>query len=291
MRYALFLGCTVPARGRNYELSTRKVAECLDIELVDIEEFSCCGFPIKPIKWDAFLLMAARNLCLAEERDLDICCLCTACTESLTEINRELQNHRELREEVNARLRELGHEFKGKVKVKHFSRILHEEIGPQGIKDRVKRKLSGIRFAAHYGCHYLKPSKIYDRFDDPEYPHTLDELIEATGATSVSYDGKLKCCGGGILGIDEDVALSLSKLKLDHVRASRADALCVICAFCSVMYDDNQAKINKKFELDHRVPVLYYPQILGLALGFNPKELGLHMNIVKTEELLSRILS
>jgi len=289
MRYALFLGCTVPARGRNYELSTRRVAESLGIELMDIEDFSCCGFPIRPLKWEASLLLAARNLCLAEERDLDICCLCTACTESLTEINKELQNHEELREEVNARLRELGHEFKGKVKVKHFSRILHEEIGIKQIKNRVKTKLSGIRFAAHYGCHYLKPSRIYDRFDDPEYPYTLDELIEATGATSVPYEGKLKCCGGGILGIDEDLALALSRDKLDHVKAVGADAICVICAFCSVMYDDNQMKIDKKSGVEHKIPILYYPQILGLALGIGPKELGLHMNIVKTEELLSRI--
>jgi len=124
MGFALFLGCTVPARARNYEMSVRKVAEVLGIEFVDIGDFSCCGFPMKAVSQETTMLMAARNLWLAEEKGLDtICTVCSACTSILTETSHELNKHKELRDKVNEKLKELNHEYKGTVKVRHFNRI------------------------------------------------------------------------------------------------------------------------------------------------------------------------
>ncbi|MCK4576716.1 hypothetical protein KAU34_09935, partial [candidate division WOR-3 bacterium] len=182
MEYALFLGCTVPARARNYELSTRRVAEVFGIRLVDVDGFVCCGFPIKSVHYESFLLTAAKNLILAEEKGMDICALCSACTSMLTEVNKELGENNEKRMKV---LNKLGikkkFRFGNNVRVKHFARILYEDIGVGEIKSKIQRNLSTLKIGAHYGCHYLKPSNIYDNFDDPEHPKSLDELIEATG--------------------------------------------------------------------------------------------------------------
>lgn len=289
MRYAFFLGCSAPVRGRHYELSTRKVAESLGIELVDVQDFCCCGFPIKSVTWDTHLLLAARNLCLAEERGLDLCCICNSCTSVLTEINRELKHDHELRERVNGRLRKIGHEFRGTVEVKHFVRILYQDVGTERISGQVTRNLSQLRLAPHYGCHILKPSSNYDGFDDPENPRVLDELIAAAGAQPVEYGRKKQCCGGAVLAVDEDLALTLARTKLEDLADSPAEALCLTCTFCCVMYDDNQMKINKKFETEYSLPVLYYPQLLGLALGYPEAELGLNMNRIKTRGLLARL--
>jgi heterodisulfide reductase subunit B len=148
--------------------------------------------------------------------------------------------------------------------------------------------LSSFGFAAHYGCHYLKPAHIYGGFDDPENPHTLGELIEATGAQLVPYEEENECCGGGILAIDQETALSISKGKLDHIHAAQADGMVLICPFCDIMYEINQRSIERQFDVTYRLPVLYYPQLLGLALGFTPDEVGLRLNRVKARKLMQR---
>ena len=295
MRLALYLGCTVPVRAMNYELSARRTAERLGIELVDVDGFACCGYPARSLSWEAALLMAANNLALAEEQGLDICTLCSACTSTLVEANRRLQEDESLRERLNAQLASsTGRHYGGTIVVRHYARILYEEVGPERLREIVElaldegrgRDLSSFGFAAHYGCHYLKPAHIYDGFDDPENPHTLGELIEATGAQLVTYDEENECCGGGILAIDPETALSISKSKLDHVHAAEADGMVLICPFCDIMYEINQRSIERQFDVTYRLPVLYYPQLLGLALGFTLDEMGFRLNRVKARKIM-----
>lgn len=289
MKYALFLGCTVPVRALNYELAARKVGEKLGLEFLDIPEFSCCGFPVKSVDRMTFMLMAAENLSLAEEANLDICTLCSACSSVLTEVDKQVKENGALRNRINEDLSVTNRKYHGKIHVKHFVRILHEDVGLAKIKEMVKRPLSEFNFTAHYGCHYLKPSEVYGKFDEPENPRTLDELIRVTGAQSIPYEDKNECCGGGVLGVEEATALKIAALKLDHIKASGADALVLICPFCNIMYEGNQKKIEKQSETEFNLPVLYYPQVLGLALGIPPDELGFRMNRVKPREILSRL--
>lgn len=290
-RYALYLGCTVPVRGLNYEMSARQVAQRLGIELVDIDGFACCGFPAKPLDWKAGLLMAARNLALAEEQGLDVMTLCSACTGTLTEANHRLQEDAELRTWANEQLAELGHEYRGTVKVRHYARVLYEDVGIERLREAVEVGLDEFAFAPHYGCHYLKPSHLYDGFDDPENPQSLDRLIEATGARVVDYEDEDQCCGGGILGFDEKTALLVAKQKLDHVTAAEADAMILICPFCAIMYEANQRRVEKLYETTYRLPVLYYPQILGLAMGFSVEEMGFRLNRVKPLKIVKAFRS
>lgn len=287
MKYALFLGCTIPARSRNYELSARKVANELGLEFFDVPNFICCGFPIKSSDTNASLILGAYNLALAEKEGFDLCTLCSSCTSALTEVVHHLAEDDKAKDEVNKELSRAGLEYRDGVKVRHFARVLYEEIGLDEIKKHFEKELDNLTIANHYGCHYLKPSEIYDGFDDPEDPQTIDALVSTTGAKVVDYSGKMKCCGGPVLPVDEKTALGLAKEKLDCVADAGADAMCLVCPFCSVMYDSNQKGIEAEFEKKYNIPVLYLPQLLGIAMGFERKELGLNMNVVKTKALLS----
>lgn len=288
-RYALYLGCTVPVRGLNYEMAARRVCQRLGIELVEVEGFSCCGFPVRPLSWRAGLLMAARNLALAEAEGLDVMALCSACTETLTEVGYHLKKDAELRGWVNDRLAEVGRTYRGTARVRHFARVLYEEVGVERLREAVTVSLEGFSFAPHYGCHYLKPSHLYDGFDDPETPQSLDRLIEAVGAQVVRYEDEGDCCGGGILAFDEETALRMAKRKLDHVAAAGADGLVLICPFCAIMYEANQRRIEGLFQSEYNLPVLYYPQVLGLAMGFSPEEMGMRLNRVRPMRLIQRL--
>lgn len=286
MRYALYLGCTAPVRAMNYELAARNTASRLGIELVDINDFGCCGFPLKSVHHKTALFLSARNLALAEEQGLDICALCSSCTGTLAEANHALQGDEELCERVNEELEAAtGRRYHGTIQVRHFARILYEKVGPERIREAVTVDLSGLRLAAHYGCHYLKPVDAHDGFDDPENPHSLDQLIEALGANSIYYEGREQCCGGGILGADEKTALALPQLKLERAVAAGADAMVVICPFCDIMYELQQRRIEKLYETRYNLPVVFYPQLLGLAMGLSADEVGLPLNRVKSKKL------
>jgi heterodisulfide reductase subunit B len=288
MTYALFLGCTIPARSRNYELSARCVAQKLGVELVDLKDFICCGFPIKASDNALAETLGAYNLALAKKEGVDICVLCSSCASALTEVSHHLSGNGQALLRVNRHLAKVGLQYEAGVRVRHFARLLHEEIGEDRIRACVERDLWGLRIAVHYGCHYLKPSEIYDHFDSVEEPCSIDALVRLTGAEVVDYPGKKRCCGGPVLPVDENVALAVTKGKLDDISKAGADAMCLVCPFCAVMYDGNQKSIESAYNTPYGLPVLYLTQILGLAMGFDRKALGLNMNVVKTKELLSR---
>ena len=289
MKYSLFLGCTIPARARNYELSARAVAARLDLEFVDIEGFSCCGFPLEASDEMGAILLAARNLALAEERDFEICSLCSACSSMLTKTAYRLNRDRALKDKVNLELSKVRREYKGTVRVRHFARILIEDIGLEKIKKSVKRDLKGLKVATHYGCHYLKPSYIYEGFDDPQDPKTLEQILDAVGAINIQYKRKKDCCGGPVLLSDEAVALRLAEEKLKYVKEAGADIMNLVCPFCDLMFDSNQKGIEAKSGIEFNIPVLYLPQIVGLAMGLGRKELGLNLNSVNTKDLTARL--
>lgn len=287
-KYGLFLGCTVPVRAMNYEVSFRKVAESLNIALFDIADFSCCGFPTKSVSLITALTLSARNLAIAERESLThILTLCNACTEMLTETNHIIKEDSKTSEIIRKNLNELGLTVSGTVKVKHIARFLSEDVGAETIKEKVKNPLHGLKFAVYPGCHYAKPSEIYENFDDPEQPQSINELVLATGSEVIPYESS--CCGGGILGIKEEVALSMSNSTLSSIKDNYADAMVLICPFCNVMYEQNQKKIEKTFNTEYNLPVLYLPQVLGLAFGIPKDELGFQINRIKLDRVFEKI--
>jgi heterodisulfide reductase subunit B2 len=286
MEALLFLGCTVPVRNLNYEAAARLTAEKLGIKFRDHEGFGCCGFPLKSLNSRDTLVIAARNLALAEKEGLEICALCNACAGTLSEASHVLDHHPELKEEVNQRLEKVGLRYEGPVRVRHYMRLLWEEVGADAIREQVTRPLSDVVIAPHYGCHYLKPSELTVGFDSPDVPRTLAELVSATGAQVADYPSLKECCGGGVLGVSEEVANALAQIKLEDVAQTGAHALVLVCPFCNVMYEGQQKKIAKAAGLNLKVPIVYYPQILGLALGFSSDEMGFKLNRVKPADML-----
>ncbi len=283
--YAFFLGCTVPTRNFGYELSTRKVCEVLGIELVDLPGFICCGTPLENVSEKASICMAAYNLALAEEKDLDILAICNGCINSLKKANFLLKKDEDLRAEVNKVLSKIGKEYKGKIEVKHLIQVLYEDIGIEKIKNMIKKPLK-LKVASHTGCHLVKPSYAM-KFDDPEQPKVLDELIEITGAKSIDYMYKNMCCGQPIRGVNDEVSLKIAKEKLSHVKEANADCMVTICPACNMQYDLGQLEIKSKFKEEYNIPVLHYPELLGLALGIDEKELGiLTTHKVKADKIL-----
>ncbi|HEX7321168.1 MAG TPA: CoB--CoM heterodisulfide reductase iron-sulfur subunit B family protein [bacterium] len=283
-KYALFLGCTVPVRAQHYELAARGVAQELGIELTDITDGSCCGFPLKALDAETSLLMAARDVGLASAMNCDAVTLCNSCTAMLSDAQMQLESGSQ--HFFNA-YKSLGFSYPNKVKVRHFVRMLYEDLGIDAIARAVKKPLKNVRILTHYGCHYLRPSYLH-AFDNPENPHTLDELVSATGATAIDYHDKKMCCGGSVLGVDEKLAVKMANHKLAIAKQESADAIISICPFCTVMYEDNQRKAEAKFNEVYNLPVLYYPQLLGLALGLSPDAVGLKFNRIKADRVIEK---
>lgn len=286
--YALFLGCTTPTQVIQYELSSRWVCQELGIKLVDLNGFICCGINQVNLNQEAGLLLSAMNLAYAEANGLDILTLCAACTGQLAESVEKLKNP-ETRDKVNNKLKTMGLEYKGKAKVKHISRAIYEDIGEDRIKEKIKVDLSDLRVAPHYGCHYLKPESSFDGLDDPDNPNTLHRLISAAGALPVQYETHNLCCGGKSFPVSKEVASYLVKKKLDNLVTQKIDCLVVQCQTCYLMYSDRQKEINKQLKKPYNIPILLYPQLLGMALGGDPKnELGLDLNTISLNHLLAK---
>jgi len=287
--YLIFLGCVIPYRLQSYEISARRILEAFDVKLVEMPSFNCCGFPVDPINHELASSLAARNLCLAEDLEMDILTLCNGCFSSLNKTNRMLKEDRSFREKINKALGEIGMEYKGSIEVRHLVHVLIEDIGLEEIKKAIKRPLKNIQVAQHSGCHLIRPSKYASRGGSGGI-EMLKELIRATGAECLEYEDEDECCGNPIIGVNEEIPLQLAKEKLEHVRAVGAQALITVCPFCHIMYDLNQSRIERKFGLELGIPVLHYPQLLGLAMGLQPDELALNELRVKPDELLKRII-
>jgi len=285
--YLLFLGCVIPYRISSYEISARKVAEKLGIELVEMQEFNCCGLPLDPINHDMMLTLAARNLCLAEQQNLNIMALCPGCAGTMRKVNMTLKEDDKLREMVNGYLKETGLEFKGTIKVRHLTQVLAEDVGFEKIKVAVQKPLNPLRVAEHSGCHVLRPAK-YTGFDDPENPTILKNLIELTGAKCLDYMDEMECCGAPIIGVNDMIPLQMTREKLFNIREAGAQAIITVCPFCHMMFDLNQPRIERRFNETFGIPVLHYTQLLGLAMGISSDELALHQLRVDASEIYGK---
>ncbi len=287
-KYLLFLGCAIPYRVSALEISARKILEKLGVEVVEMPEFNCCGLPLDPVSHETMLLLAARNLAIAEQKGLNILTLCPGCAGTLKKVNKTLKEDKTLRDEINRQLKETGLEFKGKVGAKHLIQVLIEDVGLEKIKQSVVNPLTKVKVAEHNGCHILRPES-FTGFDDPENPKTLKALVEITGATCLDYMDETECCGAPSVGVNDKVALQLARDKLTHVKAVDAQALITICPFCHIMYDTNELRIEKTFNETYGIPILHYPQLLGLAMGLSPADLAFNELRVNSSKLLEQV--
>jgi heterodisulfide reductase subunit B len=279
MRYALFLGCTTPARLPQYEASCRAVLGSLEVELVDIEEFNCCGYPLRNTDIKAAVLASARNLALAQRDNLPVLVLCKCGFGMLKYAASIMEQSPSLKEQINTTLSTEGLEYRGGSEIRHLLSVLYHDIGIDTITEKITKPYKALKVATHYGCHALRPSEIV-HFDDPVNPTLFDRLVAATGAESISWQKRLDCCGAPLLGVNDALSMDLMDTKLSDARQAGADFICDACPYCHIQFDTVQRMLHDQRGGGELLAPILYPQLLGLCLGIDGKSLGLAENTI-----------
>ncbi|MFX1496269.1 MAG: CoB--CoM heterodisulfide reductase iron-sulfur subunit B family protein [Promethearchaeota archaeon] len=281
--YKMFEGCTIGNRIPFIEAASRRVFEKIGIDTSEAP-FSCCPDPTGMKSYDnnSWLAIGARNLCLAEAEGKDIISLCNGCANTLRGVQHQLKHDSLKREKVNKQLAKIGKEYKGNVDVKHFVDVLKDNL--ENIRSAITKPLSGLKVAVHPGCHYMRPAEWMES-DDPMRPQNLKKLVAAAGATVVDYDDIVLCCGSAVTNAYEEHGLANLKIKMDSIKKAGADIICVNCPSCFQQFDTRQRDLNKKYDTDYDLPVLYITELLALAMGISPDEIGLkfHRTRMKTQ--------
>ncbi len=286
--YSYFPGCSAEATAVGLGISAQAIAKPLDMELIELEDWTCCGSTpygsLDGLESDA---VAARNLALAEKTGLDLVTPCSSCFLTLSKANLHLKEHKQLMEQVNEALAVANLEYHGNVRVRHLVEVLLNDITLQAIATRVKRPLNGLKVAPYYGCQLVRPNY---GFDNPEFPQSLDRLLESLGAEAVPYPLKTHCCGGALVISEEDLALDLICKLLANAVNNGAQCITTPCPLCQTNLDAYQSRVNSKFKTNFKLPVLFITQLMGVAFGLNSEDLGLKTNIVSPQKVLAEYL-
>jgi heterodisulfide reductase subunit B len=289
LKVAVFWGCCIQANQYAYEMSLRETLPKFDVDLVDLRETFCCGDPVKSMKEFAATFLAARILALTHLTGLNnLLVPCNRCHFTISEAQDTIKKDPKIAKKVMGLLKEEGLEYNPNIKIWHTIDLLHDLVGLEKIKDAIKNPLKGLKIASHVGCQIIRYSDL-GRVDNAENPKKFDELIAALGAESVDYPEKLDCCGAALNRSHPDSALSLAGSKLKAVQNLNVGGMAVSCPDCQLMFDAKQKDAGTTVGAKLNVPVVYYTQLLGLALGIEEKKLGLHLNQSPAEELIARI--
>ena len=284
--YTYFPGCSSAHGGaKAYDTSTRAVAKILDVELIELEDWNCCGStPYSSMDELASHCCSARNLALAEKRGIDLVSPCSSCYVMLNRTNLALGENHELRAKVSEALAAGNLQYQGIIKVRHLLDVFAHDVTSDEIKSHIKKDLSNLKVAPYYGCQVVRPQP---SFDHPEYPTSMDKLIESLGAKATPFPLKARCCGGSLMLSEENIGLELAQKLLANAVSNGADIIVTVCPLCQTNLDLYQSKINKKFKTKYNIPILFFTQLIGIAFGIDNKTLGLEKGIVPTEKILA----
>jgi heterodisulfide reductase subunit B len=285
MRYAYYPGCSLQATGRAYDESTRAVADALGIELAELEDWNCCGATTyMSVRELLSVSISARNLSLAQRQGLDIVAPCSACFTVLRKTDHYLHELPILRRRVGQLLDavDLGYE-PGSVRVLHLLEVILMNGGLEHLKDLVVNPLTGLRVAPYYGCQIVRPRV---EFDHPEFPTALDRVITVLGAEAVYYPVKTRCCGASLVASNEKAAYRLCKNLLLCAQQNDADCIVTLCPLCQMNLDAFQDNVNRIYGTHFQIPVLYFTQLMGLAMGLEERTLGIGREIVSARKVL-----
>jgi heterodisulfide reductase subunit B len=287
MKYIYYPGCSLEGTALEYNVSTQAAMKAIGAELVELEDWTCCG--ASAAEATSFLLsmvLAARNLALGERMNIDGDFLipCSACYLNLRRVEEHVHQDTNLLDKINEALNEEGLQYKGGIRVRHLLDVIATDFDPAKIAAKVKHKLSGFRVAPYYGCQALRP---YGSFDDAEQPRSMEPVIEALGAEVHPWAMGSKCCGAALMSTKKDVALELTGALLKGAKG--ADCIVTICPMCQMNLEAYQAAISKARGEDLGISILYLPQLMGLALDLPENELKLDLNLALTSALKSRL--
>lgn len=293
MKYGYYPGCSLERNALAYHESAMAVADVLDLEFEEVNDWNCCGateymsIDLLP----AFALIA-RNLALAADQKINgnhLVAPCSACFLNLSKADRYLRDSPQLAGQVNEALAAGGlHYEPGSIRVRHLLDILVNDVGFEAVAEKVKKPLYDLRIAPYYGCLVVRPVR-KTPFDDPEYPTSLDRLMRTIGARVVDYPLKAQCCGGHMTQIKEHTALEIIRRLLKNAADYEADAIVTLCPMCQLNLDAYQDNVNKHFGTNYQIPILYFTQMVGLAFGLPAKKLGFGKEFVDARPALAKI--
>ncbi len=283
LKVAYFPGCSLSSTAKEYDISTRLVCEDLEIDLVEIPDWICCGATTAHITSElTAAALPAKSLVWAEKQGLNITSPCSACFSRLKMAHLHIEKDPKLKKEVEE---VIGEKYNGKTEVMHLTRILIEQYGIENIKAKIKKELKGLKIACYYGCLMTRPAEVCVN-DRVENPMLMDNLVKALGAEPVKWYYKTECCGAGFSLTKTEIARKLSGDILKEAKDCGADLVMVACPLCHSNLDARQPEIAKLIKTELNIPVLYFTQVLGLALGYNSMDLMLNKHFINPKPLL-----
>lgn len=283
--YAYYPGCSLETMGRAYHLSAVEVARALGVRLQELPDWNCCGatayFHIDEIL--AYTL-CARNLALAEREGWDLVAPCAGCFKNLHTAAHKMREDADLAEHINEALGADGLRATGLTRVRHLIEVLVEDVGFEQIRARVRVPLRGLRVAPYYGCQVVRPQRTGA---DAEEVRFFEELLAAVGATAVEYPARLRCCGGSLIATQRPVALALVHEVVASAASQGAQVIATLCPLCQINLECYQGQARQVYGTPPPVPVLYFTQVLGLALGIPARRLGIGRELVRADAVLA----
>ena len=285
MKYTYYPGCSLKAGSASYDISTRAVCKTLGVELVELKDWNCCGATAYTsiTELQSFSL-CSRNLAIAQKEGRDLVAPCSACYTTMRKTNTYLREYPEVKEKVSKALAAGGLSYDKEVKVRHLAEVLTTDEILKTLEDKVKVKLTGLKVASYNGCQLVRPK---DGFDDPEFPTSLDLLVKTLGGEAVSYPMSSRCCGGSFIISHPEITLGHIHKLLRCAVDNGAQCIITACPLCQLNLDAYQGAVNSKFKTNFNIPILYFTQIMGIALGYKAKELGVGQGLVSAKKVLS----
>ena len=273
MSYSYFAGCKIPYYLPEYGSSTVALLERFGIELLDLE-FNCCGYPVRDIDFQSFLLAGARNLALAEQKNTDIVTPCKCCFGSLKFVEHYLKHRKAIKDQINTALRPEGLQWAGRISVKHLLTVLHQDVGISILRAAVVNPFEGLKVAIHTGCHALRPGNV-TRFDNPLAPGIFNDLVALTGAESVFWSMSTECCGNPQWDKNQKLALKQMQGKLLNAKQAGADFVCTACTYCQMQFEQKNLSELMSQNSDRIIPAVLISQLIGLSIGLEDEEIGI----------------
>nr|WP_245395517.1 CoB--CoM heterodisulfide reductase iron-sulfur subunit B family protein [Anthocerotibacter panamensis] len=286
MKYAYYPGCVAKGACRELHASTTAIAQALGIELVELEKAACCGSGTFK-ETDELLedTVNARNIALAEALNLPLMTQCSTCQGVIGRVNDKLKGNPERKARVNGFLAEQGHHYQGSTDVKHLLWILLQDYGLERLSAQVRRPLTGLKCAAFYGCYLLRAQTV-TRYDDPYHPTSLERVFTALGAMPIEYAGRVQCCGWPISSYATKASFTMAGRHILEAKQAGADCIVTPCPLCHLNLDSRQPEVEQVIGEKLGLPILHLPQLIGLALGLDPRQLGLERHVVETSPVL-----
>jgi succinate dehydrogenase / fumarate reductase cytochrome b subunit len=286
LKYAFYPGCVSQGGAPELYPAAKLICQRLGIELDEILAWTCCGAGVMQEKNRLFGdTLNARTFAKAEQMGLTIMTICSTCQGVMSQANKRMQNDPDYLARINSYLAEEGLEYQGTAQVKHLLWILIEDYGMDRLLAQVTRPLGNLRIAPFYGCYIVRPTEALDIEEHPERQTSLETLIQTLGATAVDFSGKTRCCGFPILTINEKNSMAMVAKHTSDVKDLGADAMVTPCPLCHLNLDGYQPKAASQARRQIDMPILHLPQLIGLAMGISPTELGLKKHIVSTAPL------